>query len=113
MRNARLLVIAILIGVGGCADAFTRPPPSAASAAPSSETPRSCSFDSECGIGSCRFGTCSPFPPDGTNNNGCTMDMDCPGGHCEFSGCAPGPRSQACTFDSDCSSGNCVAGTCF
>jgi hypothetical protein len=47
----------------------------------------SCSFDSQCPGGSCRFGSCSSLPSD--SSNACAFDSQCPGGSCSFGTCSP------------------------
>jgi hypothetical protein len=92
-----------LVAAAGCAANPAKP--SAASA----DDDR-CSFDSDCPGGSCRFGTCSPFPPD---RQACAFDSDCPGGSCRFGTCSPFPPDpQGCTFDSQCPGGSRRLGSC-
>jgi hypothetical protein len=109
MRTCLLLVLTL---AAACATVPGKGA-SAPSVASSEDDSNKCSFDSDCFGGSCRFGECSPFPPD---NPSCAFDSDCPGGSCRAGSCSPqqpdSSTSSGCTFDTDCSSGTCQAGVC-
>ncbi len=95
---------ALLVVLVGCA-AGQHAPSTAATAGPAT-----CSFDSECPGGSCRFGSCSPFPPDART---CAFDAQCPGGSCRLGTCSPFPPDiGTCSFDSQCPGGSCQFGSC-
>ncbi len=101
MRSA--IALGIVAFLAGCTTAGTGRAPAASSEASS---PEPCSFDSQCPGGSCRFGTCSPFPPDAPR---CAVDAECGGGSCQAGTCSPAPRTigSTCTYGSDCSGGIC------
>ena len=48
-----------------------------------------CSFDAECGLGSCQFGTCSARPPASAPRTSCSSDAECVGGTCQSGTCSP------------------------
>jgi hypothetical protein len=100
-----LLVIAIAVASGGCATVSHDSQNHGAA----TTVDKTCSFDAQCPGGSCRLGTCSPFPPDPPS---CVLDSDCLGGSCRLGTCSTRPPDGACSFDSQCGFGSCVAGSC-
>jgi len=74
------------------------------------DSEQQCMTDSQCGFGSCQFGTCSPIPPDTTSSNSCSFDSDCPGGSCQFGSCSSIPATSGCAVDAQCPGGSCQFG---
>ena len=107
-RNADMIsrcLVTFIFTATGCV-AATRSP--SAPSAPSAAT--SCTFDSQCPLGSCRAGECSSFQPDPAT---CAFDSQCPAGSCQAGSCSPFPPGPAtCAFDSQCPGGSCQAGSC-
>jgi hypothetical protein len=109
---ARRLTIVVLAALCSCSNTRATQPP-----AEWQNQGGQCSFDSQCPAGSCRFGACSPFPPDSApttpTSTGCTFDSQCPAGSCRFGACSPlPPDSTGCAFDSQCPGGSCQSGQC-